>query len=55
MDEIIFSGYCRCQDASRMVTAEWEQDRWFVDCNYPDCPYSSNCEIAKKLSELQNQ
>ena len=51
MDELILSGYCRCIDASRMVTAEKEGSIWYVDCNYGSCPYEGSCDIAKRLKE----
>jgi hypothetical protein len=51
MDEKIVSGYCRCLDAHRMVTAELEGDKWVVDCSYGNCPYEQNCPIAAVLRE----
>lgn len=53
MDEKIISGYCRTLDQSRMVTAEKENGKWFVDCSYGSCPYEENCTIAKAIKELQ--
>ena len=51
MDELIITGYCRCQDQSRIVTAELDDGKWYVDCNYGNCPHEANCEIAKRLRE----
>lgn len=51
MDEKIISGYCRCLDAHRMVTAEEEDGAWVVDCGYGNCPYEQNCPIAAALRE----
>ena len=51
MDELITSGYCRCIDGSRMVTAEKDGGKWFVDCNYGNCPYETNCALAQKIKE----
>lgn len=51
MDELILSGYCRCADGSRMVTAEKDGNTWYVDCNYGNCPYEGSCDIAKRLKE----
>ncbi len=50
MDELILTGYCRCADGSRMVTAELD-DKWYVDCSYGSCPYESSCGIAARLRE----
>ena len=50
--EDFFSGYCRCIDASRMValvTVDGRIDE--VDCNYSNCPYKNECQIAKKIDE----
>ena len=51
--EDFFSGYCRCIDASRMValvTIDGRIDE--VDCNYENCPYKNECQIAKKIDEF---
>lgn len=55
MDEKILSGYCRCQDGSRMVTAELEDGSWYIDCSYGNCPYQGSCDIAKALSQLTGE
>ena len=54
MEELIVSGYCRCQDGSRMVTAELDGGKWYIDCSFGNCPYESVCEIAKQLSRLNS-
>ena len=52
-DEIFLSGYCRRLDASRSVYAELADGHLdAVDCDYPDCPYRSNCPIAAELEKL---
>ncbi len=48
-DEKIVTGYCRCIDSHRMVTAEWENGSWVADCSFGSCPYEASCEIAKEL------
>ena len=53
MDEKILTGYCRCIDGHRMVTAEKEDGAWCADCNFGNCPYEVNCEIAKDLQGLE--
>ena len=51
MDEIIVSGYCRCLDCSRIVTAELEDGQWFIDCDFGHCPHEASCPIAARLRE----
>ncbi len=54
-DEKFISGYCRCQDRSRMVTAELEDGVLTdVDCGYGNCIYQPNCPIAQELDRLKN-
>ncbi len=48
-DEKILTGYCRCIDGHRMVTAELENGSWAADCAFGNCPHEANCEIAKSL------
>ena len=48
-DEIILTGYCRCLDASRTVLVEEGEP----DCLYENCPHKPSCDIAKKITELQ--
>ena len=50
-EEIILSGYCRILDQSRMVTLELEDGKYFSDCSYGNCPYESNCTVAKAISD----
>ena len=54
MDEVMISGYCRCTDQSRIVTAELENGQWFCDCNFGNCPYEGSCAVAEKLRQLDN-
>ena len=49
--EIFLSGYCRALDQSRMVEVEIADTEINADCAYPDCPYASNCQIARKIKE----
>ena len=53
MDEKIFSGYCRCLDASRMVTVEKEDGVWYPDCSFGNCPYEGSCDIAQRIRETE--
>lgn len=52
MDEKMISGYCRCLDQSRIVTAELEDGKWYADCSFGDCPHEASCPIAVQLREL---
>ncbi len=52
-DEQILTGYCRCIDRSRIVTAEREADGWHADCSFGNCPYEASCDIAARLRELK--
>lgn len=47
--ESYFTGYCRCLDGSRMVTAEYFDGKWEIDCSYGSCPYEPVCPIAGDL------
>ena len=51
--ETFLSGYCRYTDGSRMVAVVTE-DHTLVetDCNYPDCPYTTECCIAAGIRGL---
>lgn len=52
-DEVIFSGYCRTIDQSRMVTVEVDAGvLCSVDCSYESCPHTQNCTIAQSISEI---
>lgn len=54
--ETFLSGYCRCTDSSRMVAVVTEdQTLAETDCNYPDCPYTSECTIAAGIRDLLKQ
>ena len=48
MEEYFCTGYCKAMDASRTVTVEVE-DTVTVDCDYPNCPWTSGCPIAKNI------
>lgn len=50
-EEIIFTGYCRCLDQNRMVTAERDGETWAVDCRYGDCPHQGSCLLAAQMDE----
>lgn len=52
-DEIILSGYCRCLDASRMVTVEREDATWTADCQFGSCPYEGACKIAEEILKIK--
>ena len=54
--EYFLSGYCRVNDQSRTVGAEFEDGvLTFTDCNYPDCPYIDRCTIAGQLKDLEKR
>lgn len=51
-EELIFSGYCRQLDQSRMVTVELEgQQLADCDCCYGSCVYEPNCTIAQRITQ----
>ena len=51
--EHFISGYCRCLDNSRMVEVITEDGKLCeVDCQYENCPHTSNCTVAQAISEL---
>ena len=53
-DEKFISGYCRCLDCSRTVTAELENGKLTdADCSYGSCVYQTNCTIAQELDKLK--
>ena len=55
-EEHFISGYCRMQDASRMVTLVTENGKLEeVDCSYESCPYTPNCTVAARIRELTGQ
>lgn len=50
--EIFISGYCRCQDQSRMVELVTEDGKLTeVDCSFGSCPHEPNCQIARQIKE----
>ena len=54
--EYFISGYCRAIDQSRMVSAEFADNRLTeADCGYPDCPYTDRCTVAARLNQLQKE
>lgn len=55
--EAFLSGYCRCNDASRTVAVEAEDNILTeVDCNYEACPHVKDCTIAQKIADfLKNE
>lgn len=55
MDEKFINGYCKLLDAARTVTAECEDDAWYADCSYPDCPHAQSCPIAAQLRSLTEE
>ena len=51
--EFFFSGYCRCQDQSRMVAAVAEDGVLLeADCSFGACPHEPACVIAEKIREF---
>ena len=51
--EGIFSGYCRQLDGARTVVAVAENGKLTeVDCLYENCPYTTDCPIAKNIREF---
>lgn len=55
MEELI-SGYCRTQDAARMVLCEEDGGVWEADCGYgAGCAYRDVCEIGKRIRELEER
>ncbi len=50
-EELIFTGYCRQLDQSRMVTIETESGALTeCDCCYGSCIYQPNCTIAAQIT-----
>ena len=52
MEEVFFTGYCRCIDQSRMVTVETCNGETNVDCEFFSCPYGQNCQIGINIQKL---
>lgn len=54
--EKLISGYCRAQDAARMVFCEEDGGTWEADCDYDaGCAYRDVCEIGKQIRKLEEQ
>ena len=54
--EGFFSGYCRQQDESRMVTVVAEGNvPTEVDCCFETCIFAPNCTVAEKIREFLEQ
>ncbi len=52
--EYIFTGYCRCLDAARIVEVIQEEGALTgIDCQYENCPHKAACQIGKQISELE--
>ena len=51
--EEFLSGYCRCLDRARTVTAEIDGGEFSADCSFGACPHESSCVIAQRLRELK--
>ncbi len=55
-NEYFLSGYCRVNDQSRTVSAEFADGKLtFTDCNYPDCPYTDRCTVAEGIKALEKR
>ena len=55
MEELI-SGYCRTQDAARMVLCEEDGGVWEADCDYAaGCAYRDVCQIGQQIARLQEE
>ena len=53
--EFFIAGYCRINDQSRTVCAEFADGKLIcADCNYPDCPYTDKCTIAGQIKEKED-
>ena len=51
--EVFFSGYCRCMDASRMVEVCISDAGVEIDCSYENCPHTQNCTVAEAIRSLE--
>ena len=51
--EEFLTGYCRCLDQARTVTAEIEDGVFSADCSFGACPHEASCTIAQRLRELE--
>ena len=55
MEELI-SGYCRTQDAARMVLCEEDGGVWEADCDYDaGCAYRDVCQIGQQIARLREE
>ena len=53
--EEFISGYCRCLDQARTVTAETEDGAFSADCSFGACPHEGSCAIAETLAQLRRE
>ena len=53
--EEFISGYCRCLDQARTVTAETEDGHFTADCGFGTCPHEGSCTIAQTLTQLRTE
>lgn len=52
--EHFLSGYCRCIDQSRIVTAITGNGKLTeADCSFGQCPYEGSCPIAAQLNNMK--
>ena len=51
--EEFLTGYCRCLDQARTVTAEIEDGVFSAACSFGTCPHEASCTIAQRLRELE--
>ena len=55
--ETFFTGFCRNQDATRMVTVEYEEGKegvtlQEVDCDYETCIHRGACRVGLSIDRL---
>ena len=55
--EAFFTGFCRNQDATRMVTVEYEETGsgvtlQEVDCDYESCIHRGSCRVGLAIQGL---
>ncbi len=54
--EKFLSGYCRQTDGPRMVEVIVENGKLEeADCRYGDCPFQTQCTVAKAIDELLSE
>lgn len=56
--EEFVNGYCKNYDMARSAICEFVQDEHGlhfdrIDCDYGKCPHSGNCEMIKKVFEME--